>query len=213
MNKNPEDPFPQLRRNFNSRRFPDLAGYFSPLSGSHADARMAFCSDQRRRVRTERRVCDWPLPGVRGGHRCHLVSPVPVPSGRTHHAQRPARLPGPDRFGEGGRQSKPERTGGGGAGRHREWHQDGDAGGRLKEAGCIAVSSTEYRKRKKKACWYASGFYRNVISEKKRPNPCEFNPEIPPNPYLQPPTCSATLLFITIIIILAVIVISHKLQP
>lgn len=58
----------------------------------------------------------------------------------------------------------------------------------------------------KKACWYASGFYRNVISEKKTKS-VWVQPWDTSQPYLQPPTCSATLLFITIIIILAVIVI------
>lgn len=80
--------------------------FSSPHSGAHAAPQLVFCSGQRRLVCTEGHFSDWPLPSVRGGPRCVLVSPLPIPSGRTHHAQRAVRAPGPNRLGEGSCQSQ-----------------------------------------------------------------------------------------------------------
>lgn len=116
------------------------------FSGSNTTPQLVFRPGQRWLVWSEGHFSDWPLPSVSGGpsgrgfqiDRRVLVSSLPLPPGWSHHPQRAVRRPGPERFGEDGGQSQQpghSQSGGWSKVRHGEWHQDGNAGGRLKGGG------------------------------------------------------------------------------
>lgn len=113
----------EMRANFHQK--PQQSTNHSPLfssarSGPHAAPQLVFRPGQRRLVWTAGHFSDWPLPRVGGGSSGGrfqidwrvLVPPLPIPPGRTHHS-RAVRVPGPNRFGEGGCQSQqPSQSGG-----------------------------------------------------------------------------------------------------
>ena len=116
-----------------------------PPPGPHAAPQLVLRSEQRKLVRTEGYDSDWPLLSVSGWpsgggvqiDRRVLVPPLLLPAGRAHAV----RAPGPNQFGEGVCQS--QQSGGGGRLQRRDRHQDGNAGGRLKQSADVLIGRME----------------------------------------------------------------------